>query len=131
MIVAARKTAGIPQSKVRRRFSERTASGLLMFEVEVDPKLYGRDIDVICWMDVQPDALRAVASALGSHTEVAFASTTTGTSNVLAILEFATTDELNDYLVDRIGALPGVHRVRTEIVTRWVKRAGPLLIPRA
>lgn len=124
------RASGIPQSTVRRRISELTGSGVLMFEVEVDPKLYGRDIDVICWLDVQPDALREVATTLGSHTEVAFASTTTGTSNVLAILEFATTDELNGYLADRIGALPGVHRARTEIISRWVKRAGPLLIPR-
>ncbi|MFD5732824.1 Lrp/AsnC family transcriptional regulator [Streptomyces sioyaensis] len=121
----------IPESTVRRRIGELVNRGVLMFEVEVDPKLYGRHIDVLCWLDVQPAALRAVANGLSSHSEVAFASTTTGTSNVLAFLEFAATDDLYEYLADRVGALPGVHRVQTEIVSRWVKRAGPLLIPRA
>ncbi|MGV9450281.1 Lrp/AsnC family transcriptional regulator [Streptomyces sp. NPDC003635] len=122
--------SGIPESTVRRRIGELTGRGVLMFEVEVDPKLYGRHIDVICWLDVRPAAVRAVADALGSHPEVAFAATTTGRSNILAILEFATTDELDAYLADRLGALPGVHRAETEIVSRWLKRAGPLLIPR-
>jgi hypothetical protein len=38
--------------------------GVLMFEVEVDPRLYGRHLDVICWIDVHPAALGDVASAL-------------------------------------------------------------------
>ncbi|MFJ9818631.1 Lrp/AsnC family transcriptional regulator [Streptomyces sp. NPDC101151] len=122
--------SGIPESTVRRRITELTGRGVLMFEVEVDPKLYGRHVDVICWMDVRPGALAAVASDLGSHTEVAFASTTTGTTSVLAILELADADALHRYLAERIGGLPGVHRVHTDIVARWIKRAGPLFIPR-
>lgn len=125
------RASGVPESTVRRRIGELVDGGVLMFEVEVDPKLYGRHLDVICWLDVRPDALRAVAAALGSHTQVAFASTTTGTSKVLAILEFVDTHEFDTYLADRIGAVPGVHRTQTEIVSRWIKRAGPLLVPGA
>ncbi|MGW6730146.1 Lrp/AsnC family transcriptional regulator [Nocardia sp. NPDC055029] len=121
--------SSIPESTVRRRIVELTARGVLMFEVEVDPKLYGRYVDVICWLDVQPAALRTVTAALGSHTQVAFAATTTGTSNIVALVEVTTTNELHDYLSDRIGTLPGVHRVHTEIVSRWIKRAGPPLLP--
>ncbi|MGW0324759.1 Lrp/AsnC family transcriptional regulator [Nocardia sp. NPDC003183] len=123
--------SGIPESTVRRRIGDLTARSVLMFEVEVDPKLYGRYTDAICWLDVQPAALRTVTASLRSHTEVAFAATTTGTSNIVAILEVTTADALHDYLADRIGALPGVHRVQTEIVSRWIKRAGPRLSPQA
>lgn len=125
------QASGIPESTVRRRIAELTSQGVLMFEVEVDPKLYGRHLDVICWMDVLPGALGTVANALGSHPEVAFAATTTGTTNILAILELADPQDLHRYLIDRIGALPGVHRAQTEIVARWSKRAGPLFIPEA
>lgn len=122
-------TSGIPESTVRRRISELTDRGALMFEVEIDPKYYGRNVDVVCRLDVQPAALHAVTEALATHTEVAFAATTTGPTNVLAILEFATDLDIHDYLADRLGALPGVHRVHTDIVSTWVKRAGPLLLP--
>ncbi|MGW6726018.1 Lrp/AsnC family transcriptional regulator [Nocardia sp. NPDC055029] len=123
--------SGIPESTVRRRIGELTERGVLMFEVEVDPKFYGCNLDVICWLDARPSALRVVTDAIGSHAEVAFAATTTGASNVLTLLEFTAADELHDYLADRIGGLPGVHHVRSEIISGWIKRAGPLLIPRA
>lgn len=125
------RASGIPESTVRRRIGDLTARGVLMFEVEVDPKLYGRHTEVICWLDVQPAALRTVTTSLRSHTEVAFGATTTGTSNVVAIVEVTTTEALHDYLTDRIGALPGVHRIQTEIVSRWIKRAGSRLSPHA
>ncbi|MEU4312165.1 AsnC family transcriptional regulator [Nocardia sp. NPDC024068] len=122
--------SGIPESTVRRRITDLTERGVLMFEVEVDPKHYGRYIDVICLLDVQPAALRLVTEDLGSHTEVAFAATTTGSTNVLAIGEFTAADALHRYLADRLGALSGVRHVHTEIVSSWIKRAGPLLLPR-
>ncbi|WP_189186770.1 Lrp/AsnC family transcriptional regulator [Streptomyces albiflavescens] len=125
------RVSGIPETTVRRRITELTSRGVLIFEVEVDPKLYGRHIDVICWMDVQPAALGTVARALSSHVEVAFASTTTGTTGILAILELADVGDLHRYLTEDIGALSGVHHVHTEIIVRWIKRAGPLIIPRA
>ncbi|MFC4377752.1 Lrp/AsnC family transcriptional regulator [Nocardia halotolerans] len=118
--------SGMPESTVRRRISELTARGVLMFEVEVDPKLYGRGTDVLCWLTVRPAAVRAVSEALNAHSEVAFAATTTGDSNVMAILELTDSEALHHYLADSIGALAGVERVRTEIVSDWIKRAGPL-----
>ncbi|MGY0499948.1 Lrp/AsnC family transcriptional regulator [Nocardia sp. FBN12] len=124
------RASGIAESTVRRRITELTAHGVLMFEVEVDPKLYGRSIDVICRLDVRPESLRYVADALGTHAEVAFAATTSGTSTVLAILELTDAEALHNYLADGIGALPGVNRAHTEVVAEWIKRAGPLPLPR-
>lgn len=121
---------GVPESTVRRRITDLRRRGALLFEVEIDPVHYGREVDVLCWFEVAPAALREVTRALGTHPEVAFAATTTGPGNIVAFLEFATATELHDYLADRIGALPGVVRVRTEIVGEWVKRAGPRLLPR-
>ncbi|MEV6108050.1 AsnC family transcriptional regulator [Streptomyces sp. NPDC051940] len=120
------RASGTSESTVRRRIAELTGSGMLAFEVEVDSTRYGRQVDVLCWLDVQPAALGAVAAALGSHPEVAFAATTTGSTGLLALLELADAGELHRYLVERVAALPGVHRVRTDIVARWIKRAGPL-----
>ncbi|CAL9353778.1 hypothetical protein SUDANB105_00524 [Streptomyces sp. enrichment culture] len=125
------RACGIPESTVRRRIAELVGGGTLMFEVEVDSRLYGRHLGVICRLDVHPAALGDVASALGSHPEVAFAATTTGVTNILAFLELADGAHLHRYLTERIGALPGVHRAETEIVAQWIKRAGPLVALRA
>jgi DNA-binding Lrp family transcriptional regulator len=58
------RASGIPESTVRRRIAELVVGGVLMLEVKVDPRLYGRHLDVICWLDVHPAALGNVASAL-------------------------------------------------------------------
>lgn len=123
------RATGVPETTVRRRIAELTNRGTLMFEVEIDPKLYGRNLDVICWMEIQPAALSTISQALRSHSEVAFASTTTGRTQILAILEFTDVGDLHQYLVERIGVLPGINSVHTEIVTRWIKRAGTLVVP--
>ncbi|MFD3596720.1 Lrp/AsnC family transcriptional regulator [Nocardia sp. NPDC058640] len=120
------RSSGIAESTVRRRITELITHGTLMFEVEIDPKLYGRTLDVICRLDVRPTDLRTVTNALATYPEVAFAATTTGESTVLAILELIDSEALHTFLADSLGALPGVSRAHTEVVTHWIKRAGPL-----
>ncbi|GAB3059191.1 Lrp/AsnC family transcriptional regulator [Intrasporangium mesophilum] len=121
------RESGMPETPVRRRIAELPATGKLLFEVEVDPRLYGRHVDVICWMDVPPSALGTVTRALESHVEVAYAATTTGSTSILAFLELSDARDLRRYLVERIGALSGVHHVETELVARWLKRSGRVL----
>jgi DNA-binding Lrp family transcriptional regulator len=120
------RAAEIPESTVRRRVAD-LIGGVLMFEVEVDPSLYGRRLDVWCWMDVQPSALGAVTGALAGHSEVAFAATTTGGTSIVAILELADATDLDRHLTERVGTLPGVMHVETDIAVRWIKRASPLI----
>jgi len=121
------RAAEIPESTVRRRVADLIGGGVLMFEVEVDPSLYGRRLDVWCWMDVQPSALGAVTGALAGHSEVAFAATTTGGTSIVAILELADATDLDRYLTERVGTLPGVMHVETDIAVRWIKPASPLI----
>lgn len=119
-----------PESTVRRRVNEFVENGLLLFEVEIDPRLYGRTVEAICWLDVEPARLAAVGRRLATHSEVAFASTTTGPTNVLAILELTGAAALHDYLTTRLGELEGIRHVDTALTGRRIKRAGPLLVRR-
>lgn len=127
-IAALAQLTATPESTVRRRVSEFMASGLLLFEVEIDPRLYGRSVEAICWLDVEPARLAAVGKQLATHGEVAFAATTTGPTNVLAILELTGAAALHAYLTARLGALEGIRHVETALTGRRVKRAGPLLV---
>lgn len=113
----------VPESTVRRRIADLIATGSLLFEVDIDPALYGRTLDVICWIDVQPSGLETAMAALQTHPEVAFASTTSGTTGVLAFLELTEPAHLHRYLTEHVAAIPGVRHVRTEPVGRWFKRA--------
>jgi DNA-binding Lrp family transcriptional regulator len=121
------RAADIPESTVRRRVTDLGSRGVLMYEVEVDPSLYGRRLDVMCWLGVQPQALAAVTSALAGHTEVAFAATTTGVTSVIAILELADAVGLHNYLTERLGAISGITAIETDVAVRWIKRSGQRL----
>ncbi|MDT0450631.1 Lrp/AsnC family transcriptional regulator [Streptomyces hesseae] len=121
---------GWSESTVRRRIEELRATGVLYFDVDIDPALYGFACEAVLWLSVAPAELGTVGAALDGHAEVAYAAAVTGPSNMMAIVVVKDADALYDYLAVRVGALPGVRGAETALVTRHVKRAGALLGPR-
>ncbi|MEU1308690.1 Lrp/AsnC family transcriptional regulator [Streptomyces cinnamoneus] len=122
---------GWSESTVRRRIDELHAAGVLYFDVDIEPRLYGFTHEAVLWLTVAPAELGAVAEALAGHCEVAFAAAVTGPSNMMVCVVARDADALYDYLATRIGALPGVRAAETMPVTRHIKRAGRLLMPPA
>jgi DNA-binding Lrp family transcriptional regulator len=120
---------GWSESTVRRRLDQLRRSGALLFEVEIDPLLFGATCEAVLWMTVAPAALATVAAALARHEDIAFAAATSGATNVVAFAVCRDLDGLYDYLATVLGALPGVERVETSPVGRHVKRAGTLVMP--
>jgi len=115
---------GWSESTVRRRLADLRADGILCFDVDIDPTLYGYRCQAIIWLTVRPADLNAVAQTLAGHPEIAFAAATTGASNIVAFVVVKDLDGLYDYLADRIGGLPGVLQVDTSPMGKQVKYAG-------
>ncbi|MFJ7082561.1 Lrp/AsnC family transcriptional regulator [Streptomyces griseus] len=122
---------GWSESTVRRRIGQLRDSGVLVFEVEIDPALFGYPIEALLWLDVPPAGLRAVAEALAGHPQVAFAALTTGPSSVFAMVECRSVSGLHAYVTDELAALPGITGIESAVTQRRTKRAGPLLMPLA
>ncbi len=120
---------GAPETTVRRRLAALTATGLLFFDVDVDPRPLGFEIEAFCWLTVAPGRLAAVGRAMADHPEVGFVAATTGPSNLVAGLVCRDTGAFYDYLTDGLGALEGVVAVETAPVLRSVKRAGMMMSP--
>ncbi|WP_392749744.1 Lrp/AsnC family transcriptional regulator [Streptomyces sp. LN590] len=120
---------GWSESTVRRRISQLRETGVLVFEVEVDPALFGFRIESLIWLEVAPAALGTVTQALARHSSVAFAALTTGPSAIFAIVECRSADALCEYMSIELADLPGITRVETALTQRRTKRAGPLLMP--
>ncbi|GAB3886731.1 Lrp/AsnC family transcriptional regulator [Kibdelosporangium lantanae] len=118
---------GWSESTTRRRMEELRRSGVLYFDVDIDPVLLGYHEEAVLWLTAAPAELTNIADALASHDEVAYASATTGPANLAGFLVCRDGDALYDYLAERVGALPGVTHVETAPITRHVKRAGALL----
>ncbi|WP_343235664.1 Lrp/AsnC family transcriptional regulator [Streptomyces sp. SID10815] len=120
---------GWSASTVRRRIARLRAAGVLHFEVDVDPALFGSPVEALLWLEVAPSALGRVTGALARQRPVAFAAVTTGSASVFAMVQCSGTGALYDYLAHELGGLPGIGRTETALVQRRAKRAGALLLP--
>ncbi|RII20764.1 DNA-binding transcriptional regulator AsnC [Streptomyces sp. YIM 130001] len=120
---------GWSTSTTRRRIARLRATGVLHFEVDVDPAHFGAPVEALLWLDVAPGALTAVTEALAQHATVAFAAAVTGPAAVFAMLQCRDAAALYDYLSQDLGALPGITRAETALIQRRTKRAGAVLLP--
>lgn len=117
------KATGWSESTVRRRLDQLRRNEILYFDVDVDPMLIGYTSETILWLTVAPAQLSAVADALATHPEIAYAAATTGPSNLVAFAVCRDHAALYDYLATRLGTLPGLQHVETAPVIRRVKRS--------
>lgn len=116
---------GWSPSTVRRRVRELRRDGVLTFPLDLSRSALGYPVEARLWMAVRPSAVAAVGAALAGHDEVSFAASTTGPTNVLAVVHCRGPHHLHRYLDERLAALDGVATVETAPVIRTLKGAGP------
>jgi len=112
------------ESTVRRRMDELRRAGLLRFEIDLDNRAFGMNVQAMLWLTVEPGRLDETGRALASHREIPFAAATTGPTNLLASAVFRDTRHLYEYLTGELAALPGVSSVQTAPIIRTLKRTG-------
>lgn len=116
---------GWSPSTVRRRVADLRRTGVLTFPLDLSAAALGYPVEARLWMTVRPSALETVGAALAGHDEVAFAASTTGPTNLLAVVHTRGPQHLHRYLGERIAVLDGVRAVETAPVIRTLKGAGP------
>jgi DNA-binding Lrp family transcriptional regulator len=112
------------ESTVRRRMDELRRAGLLHFEIDLDNRAFGMNVQAMLWLSVEPGKLDETGRALAAHREIPFAAATTGPTNLLASAVFRDTRHLYEYLTSELAALPGVSSVQTAPIIRTLKRTG-------
>jgi DNA-binding Lrp family transcriptional regulator len=112
------------ESTVRRRMDELRRAGLLYFELDIDNRVFGMNVQAMLWLSVEPGRLDETGRALAAHREIPFAAATTGPTNLLSSAVFRDTRHLYEYLTGELAALPGVGSVQTAPIIRTVKRTG-------
>jgi DNA-binding Lrp family transcriptional regulator len=82
------------------------------------------------FMLVPPSHLAETGAALAKFPEVAYATATTGPTNLSACVVCRDDESLYQFLTAKVGGLPGVERVETAPIIRTVKQASPVMTPR-
>jgi DNA-binding Lrp family transcriptional regulator len=122
--------AGWSETTVRRRIDQLRDSGALYFDLETDLPAFGFRCPAWLWISVPPAHLAEIGTALAKFPEVAYATATTGPSNLAGCVICRNGESLYEFLTAKVGALPGIERVETSPIIRTVKQASPVLLPR-
>ena len=112
------------ESTVRRRMDELRRAGLLFFELDIDNRVFGMNVQAMLWLSVEPARLDETGRALAAHREIPFVAATTGPTNLLASAVFRDTRHLYEYLTGELAALPGLSSVQTAPIIGTLKRTG-------
>ena len=116
------KATGHSESVVKRRLASLLASGAVFIDVEYHSETLGHPLAALLWITTAPAALHPVGQALATHPEIAFASATAGSSNIVVTAVARDTADLYAYLSGRLGRLEGVQHVETTPFLRRVKQ---------
>ncbi len=122
--------AGWSETTVRRRMDQLRDSGTLYYDLELDMPTFGFRSSAWLFMLVPPSRLAETGTALAKFPEVAYATATTGPTNLSACVVCRDDESLYEFLTSKVGALPGVERVETAPIIRSVKQASPVMAPR-
>lgn len=112
---------GLSEAAAKRRLERLRATGVLYLAVEYDHEPLGHGVEALCWLTVAPHALAQAGQAVADHPEVRFAAAVTGRTNLAISVLCRTTDDLYDFLTEKIGALNDVLTAETVLTLRRVK----------
>ncbi len=118
---------GLSSSTVTRRLAALRAGGILTFDVEIGAEVYGITTQALLWMSVAPAHLDQVARTLIQHRELAFLASTTGPTNLVALVLCRTPAELHDYLAHSLSTLDSIRTLETSPVQKTLKTCSPFL----
>ncbi|MGW3912884.1 Lrp/AsnC family transcriptional regulator [Streptomyces sp. NPDC005070] len=118
---------GQSSSTITRRLAALQAGGMISFDVEISAEVYGITTQALLWMSVAPAHLNQVANTLIQHRELAFLASTTGPTNLVALVLCRSPGELHDYLADSLSALDSIRMLETSPVQRTLKASSPFL----
>lgn len=111
------KNVGVSAGTVRNRINQMRSSGLLSFDVWLDPHLSGLDVQATLLLKVRPGQLVEVAEALASLEETGYVATLAGSYDAVADAFCRDIRHLRELIHDKVQKIDGVMDVSTNLVT--------------
>ncbi|MDT0452162.1 Lrp/AsnC family transcriptional regulator [Streptomyces hesseae] len=113
---------GFSVATAGRRVTSLLERRMLYLRTEVEPELLGRPVQAQMCLKVHPAALETVGVALASSPEVRYCAAITGVQNLIVEVCLEHEADLYRFLSERLGSIPNITDVATEIITHAYKR---------
>ncbi|MET9531225.1 Lrp/AsnC ligand binding domain-containing protein [Streptomyces sp. NPDC006649] len=117
---------GFSVATAGRRVSSLLERRMIQLRTEIEPALLGHPFEAQLHLKVGPAGLDHVGAELAGCPEVRYCAAVTGTSNLLVQVCVESEAHLYRFLGERLGALPQITEVATELVVHAFKRGSVL-----
>ena len=116
------RTLGVSEGTIRRRLKRLTQNNVIKVVAYPEPKVLGFSTEALIGLQVDPDKTDSVVQKISKIEETYWVSVTTGTFDMFAWVALPSSEELGNFLRDKIGAIDGVQRTETFVSLMITKR---------
>lgn len=117
----ARRLGTLSARAVRNRLDRLINEGYISITAMACPEALGYGIRADIAIDVEPGKIQSVAQRLVELEEVYYVAITTGASDISTSVVVKTMDELQDFMEQKVPAIPGVRNTVTNVITKMFK----------
>ena len=115
------RAIGVPEPTVRRKLNRILESGTIRIVAVTSPKEAGLHVPAFIGFEMERPNIEEMAKHLTTYENIETVSVVTGASHIMARGYFKTTDDLYDFVLHKVGAVPGVRNTRSNLVLRDFK----------
>ncbi len=117
-IAVIAREVGLAESTVRQRCNRIFDAGLVSIVATGDPLRWGIPVDAIHLVHVEPRHTQDVSDVVTEMAEVRYVGVTLGGAVLVVESLHSSADDLHDFLIQRLHALPGVKEVNSHQVVQ-------------
>lgn len=125
----ARRIGGISERAVRYRLDRMVENQVISISAVVNPKSLGYSVIADVWLEVEADAILAVARMMADFENVSYVACSIGETDVSVQVLARDTAEVYRFVTEVIGKVPGVRKTTTSIVPLVLKDVHQWKIP--
>ena len=115
------RESGMSERTVRHRINRLITEGVLKPVAIVNPQAFGYNLVVDIFCEVEVNARENVVEAIRAMPEVSYMAFSTGDQDISFQALFKNTQDMHEFITQRIYSIPGIRRTRTVLVPRIVK----------
>ena len=116
------RTLGVSEGTIRRRLKRLTQNNVIKVVAYPEPKVLGFSTEALIGLQGDPDKTDSVVQNVSKIDETYWVSVTTGTFDMYAWVALPSSEELGNFLREKIGAIDGVQRTETFVSLMVTKR---------
>jgi Lrp/AsnC family transcriptional regulator for asnA, asnC and gidA len=122
------RAVGVSEGTIRRRLRRLIQDGVINVIAVPNLEKMGYDTTALVGLQTDPGRIDGVAEALAELDGVHFVALTTGAQDIFIWVALGSSEELGDFLRNRVGVIPGVRRTETYVNLAIKKRTYGLVL---